>query len=161
MIIAGTGHRPNKLGGYSEKVDSRLVDLAESAITRLFPNTKQIISGMALGWDLALAEAAINLEIPLIAAIPCPNQYKSWPQNSQDKYNRILNHTSKVEMISKVYSVKAMQKRNEWMVDNCDTLLALWNGSNGGTANCINYANSVGRIWINLWENWRKYSGFY
>ena len=33
-----------------------------------------------------------------------------------------------------------MQKRNEYMVDRCDKLTALWDGSSGGTGNCVKYA---------------------
>jgi uncharacterized phage-like protein YoqJ len=33
-----------------------------------------------------------------------------------------------------------LQKRNEWMVDHCDLLIAVWDGSEGGTANCVRYA---------------------
>jgi uncharacterized phage-like protein YoqJ len=38
-----------------------------------------------------------------------------------------------------------MQKRNEYMVDKCDKLLAVWNGTTGGTHNCIKYAKSKGK----------------
>jgi hypothetical protein len=48
----------------------------------------------------------------------------------------------------------AMQKRNEWMADNCDRLFALWDGSAGGTANCVAYAKRVGRETLNLWPVW-------
>ena len=37
------------------------------------------------------------------------------------------------------YTSAAMQVRNEWMADHCDVLLALWNGTPGGTANCLRY----------------------
>lgn len=37
------------------------------------------------------------------------------------------------------YSSAAMQVRNEWLADRCDALLALWDGSPGGTANCLRY----------------------
>ena len=34
-----------------------------------------------------------------------------------------------------------MQKRNEYMVDNCDLLIACWSGvKKGGTYNCVKYA---------------------
>ncbi len=36
-----------------------------------------------------------------------------------------------------------MQKRNEWMVDNCDMLVAVWDGTDGGTYNCIDYAKRM------------------
>ena len=49
-----------------------------------------------------------------------------------------------------------MQLRNEAMVNDCDLLLALWNGTSGGTANCIRYANSVKREIRNLWSDYAK-----
>ena len=44
-----------------------------------------------------------------------------------------------------------MQTRNEWMVNHCDKLIAVWNGSDGGTGNCVNYAKSINKeiIYIN------------
>ncbi|PAD70641.1 hypothetical protein CHH83_02225 [Bacillus sp. 7586-K] len=33
-----------------------------------------------------------------------------------------------------------MQKRNEWMVDNSDYVIAVWDGTKGGTGNCVKYA---------------------
>ena len=33
-----------------------------------------------------------------------------------------------------------MQTRNEWMVDKADVVIACFDGTNGGTANCVNYA---------------------
>jgi len=33
-----------------------------------------------------------------------------------------------------------MQKRNEWMVDHSDYVIAVWDGSKGGTGNCVKYA---------------------
>jgi len=38
-----------------------------------------------------------------------------------------------------------MQKRNDWMVDNSDAVIAIWNGAPGGTANTVEYARKSGR----------------
>lgn len=38
------------------------------------------------------------------------------------------------------YASWKMQKRNEWMVDRCDILVSVWDGTEGGTYNCVNYA---------------------
>lgn len=40
------------------------------------------------------------------------------------------------------YSPEKMQRRNAWMVDHCDFLLACWDGSPGGTGNCMAYARA-------------------
>ena len=42
------------------------------------------------------------------------------------------------------YSPYLMQKRNKYIVDNCDILLAIWDGSKGETGNCVKYARSNG-----------------
>jgi uncharacterized phage-like protein YoqJ len=42
------------------------------------------------------------------------------------------------------YRAELMQIRNEWMVDRCDLLIAVWNGTPGGTANCVAYAKKEG-----------------
>lgn len=40
---------------------------------------------------------------------------------------------------------RLFQQRNQWMVDRADAVLAVWDGSPGGTANCVNYARKVGK----------------
>lgn len=38
-----------------------------------------------------------------------------------------------------------MQKRNEYMTDNSDIVIAVWDGSKGGTANCVRYAKKLNK----------------
>lgn len=155
MIICGTGHRSNKLGGYSYAVFSRLVALAEAALKRYQP--EKVISGMALGWDQALAQAAVNLNIPLVAAIPFKGQENMWPEASKKKYEELLSHAGVVVVSSGNYAPAKMETRNEWMVDRSDLVLALWNGTSGGTCNCVRYAYQKQKRVINLWKTWETH----
>lgn len=151
MIIAGTGHRPDKLGGYGQVALVHLVNLAEDWLDENKPDV--VISGMALGWDYALACAALNLGVPFTAAIPFRGQESRWPQESQQNYRLLLGEASDVHYVCEDgYAPWKMQVRNEWMVDNCDIVLAMWNGSPGGTANCVRYAEKAGKPVVNLWE---------
>lgn len=153
MIIAGTGHRPDKLGGYGQMLG--LADFADEQIKLIKPSL--IISGMALGWDQALAYAAIQNSIPFIAYVPFAGQENAWPQESKDRYHRFLRRASEVKIICEGgYAPWKMQVRNQAMVDDCDSVLALWNGSAGGTGNCIKYANKVSKEIINLWPEYQK-----
>lgn len=43
---------------------------------------------------------------------------------------------------------------NEWMVDRAGRIAALWDGSWGGTFNCLNYARRRGVPIDNLWDRW-------
>lgn len=155
MIIAGTGHRPDKLGGYDGQTADRLFDFAIRHIEQLKPDL--IISGMALGWDMALAEAAWALEIPFHAYIPFRGQELKWPSGPQVLYRNLLAVAAKIlECGEPGYAAWKMQVRNKCMVDALtgpdDVLLALWDGSDGGTSNCVKYAESKGKTIINLWE---------
>jgi uncharacterized phage-like protein YoqJ len=154
MIAAATGPRPNKLGGY--QTYNRLVDLAIAALSKYKP--EKAISGFALGWDQAFADAAIQLQIPLTAAIPFPSQPSRWPKSSQVFYQHLLEKASEIKIISlDPYSAQKMQIRNEWMVNNSDFMMCLWDGSAGGTGNCMNYIFSKNKKYINLWKSWTKY----
>lgn len=151
MILSGTGHRPDKLGGYTKEAAAKLRVVATSALLQHKPET--VISGMALGWDTALAQAAISLNIPLIAAIPFEGQESRWPKESQDMFNRILAKASSNKFVcGPGCAVWKMQKRNEGMVDNSDAVLAIWNGTNDGTASCIKRAEEVRKPVYNQWE---------
>lgn len=155
MIICGTGHRPPKLGGYGEDVFDRLVRLCGEALDEYHPRI--VISGMALGFDQALATAALSRKITLVAAVPFEGQERVWPQESQARYNALMADLSLVMIVSTGgYTPAKMQVRNEWMVAQSDLVLALWNGTPGGTANCIQYATSRGKRIVNLWGRWRK-----
>lgn len=141
MIIAVTGHRANKLGGYKlpNPTYIKVCQEIEKNLLKLKPD--KVISGMALGADQYFAYVAHKLNIPFIAAVPFIGQESAWPNQSQITYNKLIKFASEVVIVSPgEYSAHKMQIRNEWMVDHCDILLAIWDGSAGGTANCINYA---------------------
>jgi uncharacterized phage-like protein YoqJ len=154
MIVAGTGHRPNKLGGYDNFSKERVYNHARRSIPK---ETTKLVSGMALGWDMALAHAALDKAIPLIAAIPFKGQEKMWPKESKEEYHWLLSHATSIAIVSEgSYAIWKMQALNQWMVDYADTILALWDGSDGGTANCVRYANKVGRPVINTWKGFNE-----
>ncbi len=145
MILCGTGHRPNKLPdkitGYNynnpvyKYIRKELVDILE----KLKP--EKVISGMALGFDTLLVQICIDLQIPFVAAVPFIGQEKIWPQTSKDIYQKLLQQAAeRVVVCDGGYSPWKMQKRNEWMVDNSDTVIACFDGTDGGTANCVRYA---------------------
>lgn len=150
MRIAGTGHRPDKLGGYSKEVKDKLFRVACDTIPK---GTTEIISGMALGWDMALAHAAIWHGIPFVAAVPFNGQESRWPKESKDEWQYLMDEADEIMVVSGGgYAPYKMQTRNIWMVDQCDRVLALWNGTDGGTANCVKYAQSINKPIINVWE---------
>lgn len=148
MRIAVTGHRPNKLGG-EYLYDGPYTDFIRNQLMGIIKTYRptQMISGMAQGVDTIWAIIAIKLGIRLVAAIPCYNQCMKWPPISQNLYRTILKSVAKEDkyFLSERYTNTCMDDRNKWMVNNCDLLVAVWDGTSGGTANCIHYAQQVGK----------------
>ncbi len=144
MIVAFTGHRPDKLGGYKlpNPTYMRVCKEIDKLLKELKP--EKVITGMALGVDQWAAMIAHKLGIPFLAAIPFEKQETKWPEESQKTW-RLLRKLASEEVIVSPggYSAEKLQTRNQWMVDHCDKLIAIWNGSSGGTENCINYAKSI------------------
>lgn len=158
MLIAGTGHRmpgcfPGEENPYTAFNYRQLVQFARNTISALQPTT--VISGGAIGWDQALAQAAINLDIPLHLYIPFPGQESNWPWKTKAYYKQLLEKAKEVKICSSEgYAAWKMQKRNEDMVRDCNKLLALFNGQRGGTYNCIQFAEKTHREIINCWPQW-------
>lgn len=149
MKIVVTGHRPLK-NGIDYDLVSPMVQKIEKRIIEIFGelNPESGICGMALGIDTLFAKICLQHNIPLVAAIPCKNQSSRWPRKSVDLYNMILAHPlTTVHYVSeKDYFPECMQIRNIWMIDQMveeDRLLAVWNGSSGGTRNCVEYARDT------------------
>jgi uncharacterized phage-like protein YoqJ len=143
MIVAFAGHRPDKLGGYKlpNPTYIRVCQKIDAALQELKPD--KVISGMALGVDQWAANIAHKLGIPFIAAVPFEGQELAWPQPSQKMFRQLLKLACEIVVVSPGgYSASKMQIRNEWMVDHCDKLIAVWDESPGGTGNCVSYAKS-------------------
>lgn len=163
MILGVTGHRPKKLAppeiAYSRHVKERLTDLAIATLKRKRPN--KVISGMAPGWDTAMAIASLKLHIPLVAAVPFEGQDSRWSEFDRGVYDLILKLAETVVVVSPGgYDAQKMQIRNIWIVDRSDEMVALWDGSGGGTHNCLVYAESERVPYQNLWKSWVKHRGF-
>lgn len=162
MVYAVTGHRPSKVGGYSDESDDKLLAFAVRTLGALpeYPRRPfSVITGMAQGWDQAIARAAVALHIPFDAAVPFPNQDALWPFKARERYRDLIKKAREVHMVSQgSFTAEKMDRRNRFMVDRCNKLLALWDGSSGGTHNCIKYAERQGVEVVNLWPQWEPYS---
>jgi uncharacterized phage-like protein YoqJ len=152
LIVAFTGHRPDKLGGYKLPNPTYLhvCQQIDKTLKELKP--EKVISGMALGVDQWAAHIAYKLGIPFLAAVPFEGQEKAWPKQSQFTYHLLMKMASEKVIVNPGgYSADKMRARNEWMVRHCDKLIAIWDGTPGGTGNCVRYAQSVNKeiIFIN------------
>jgi len=159
-VWAVTGHRPDKLpdktSGYRNTEQAKVAAFATEVLRYFHPTT--VLTGMALGWDTAVAEGCRALSIPYIACIPFEGQEGKWFESSVRKYKDLLSTAKEVVIVSPGgYSPEKMHARNAYMVDHSITLLALWNSTPGGTAGCVQNATKKKHPVINVWDAYVHY----
>ncbi|RLF46633.1 MAG: hypothetical protein DRN29_04855 [Thermoplasmata archaeon] len=142
--IAFTGHRPGKLPNIAA-VKSQVSQFLSRQL-KLHPDLL-VISGGALGADQLAAEVCIELGIPFVFVLPFPVSIFTarWNSSSRAHLRYLISHAVRTFVVQSTFSMSGYQRRNEVMVRHSNLLCAVWNGSSGGTANTVRYAQSVGR----------------
>lgn len=148
--IAFTGHRPDKLGGYEwdSTQNLKIMERLKSIILDYQADT--YIFGGAMGIDMMAFHICYKnksqLQCALQVAIPFEQQCKYYKNFYQCLYRRQcaradqLIYVDELPRYEGVTFKEKLQKRNQYMVDHADLIIAVWNGSNSGTKNCIDYA---------------------
>ena len=152
LSVAVTGHQPFLLGGYGDEVAVRLRDLAGAWLADHRP--REVVSGLAAGWDTAVASAALLTGIPLVAALAYRKQASHWPAEAAEQHESFVAAASEVFVYSEEKSHGCYSRRDRWVLERSDLVLALWSGADGGTARAISHAESLGKPIVNLWKQW-------
>lgn len=151
LICCFTGHRPLQLPWkYNEHGIKYWIfkrKFKKVIISSIEEGYKHFISGMAIGVDMIAAEIVLELkatypDIILECALPCLNQTAKWNDESIMRYQNILSLADKVTIVSRtLYFNGCMAKRNKYMIDNSNRIIAVYNGKkSGGTYQTINMA---------------------
>jgi uncharacterized phage-like protein YoqJ len=146
MRVAFTGHRPERFNGRHNEVYTAIQTFL--MFSEYTERIKYVITGGALGTDQLAAAWARCLKIPYSVVIPFPEQSARWSKRDRDAYLTLLDDADEVHQTNDRYTPYAFQKRNEFMVNDCDLLATIFDGNKtegGGTWNCIEYATKVGR----------------
>ena len=136
-----TGHR--KLGGDFNELS--LKNAIENAVKG---GAESFYCGMAIGFDLIAAEHVLECKkthphVRLIGCIPCPEQDKYFSPPERRKYASLLKQCDEVITVNDSYFNGCMLVRDRFMVDNCDLIIAYFDGRyEGGTAYTLRYAKS-------------------
>lgn len=155
MTCGVTGHRPS--GFYFARNESERAfteykaELYRTAEDLVLLGYDKFISGMADGADTDFAEAVILLKkkysrITLEAALPCPIYIPKKYTPFHKRRDSLLRACDTVSTVSDRYYRGCMSKRNKYIVDSSDLILAIWNGArSGGTWNTIEYSRNCRR----------------
>ena len=153
MVCCVTGHRPKSFPfRIAEDKDAEYflyIDLLYNTVEKLiYEGYSHFITGMADGADIHFGQCVSYYKydfeyIKLEAALPYPIRPTKNRTPYMDDRDDLLDVCDIKTEVSPRYFKGCMQKRNRYMVDKSDLVLAIWNGSySGGTWDTIKYARS-------------------
>lgn len=147
ITVAFTGHRT-----YAGQADERLRTLVGTLYARGF---RRFLSGMAVGFDLAAAEAVLACRdacpgLRLVAVVPFEGQQAQFSCADRERYARVRAAADEVVVLASAYHRGCYAVRNDYLVDRAGVVVAWYDGSSGGTAYTVRRAERKGRRLIHL-----------
>ena len=168
LVIAITGHRPHKLAspGLRERIREETERLlarpreprGKMSAMHLDSYLRQVkwadgftpgldpiaLSGVALGIDQDACGVWFRMGLPYVA-VALPGQEYRWPASSRETYAKVLAKAAGIVYVSPNKPTsdheagQMLLKRDEWLCCACDELIAVWDGSRGGTSHTVRY----------------------
>lgn len=160
-----TGHRPSRSGMRyleGEAAYEALVDVLDRAILMIYEQgARNFLCGMADGFDLVAAKRVLalrrtgrlNPDARLIAVQPFPDHIRTihgarW----QMDYQEVLQCADDVCVVSLSYDQDVFRRRNAFMVERSDWVIAYWNGMRrSGSGQTVRMAQKAERTVVNLY----------
>ncbi|SES01958.1 hypothetical protein SAMN05216188_119142 [Lentzea xinjiangensis] len=147
--LAITGHR-----GLSAEIEAEIDRMIRAAVAE--SGDVVGVSCLADGADAVFAEAVLDADGSLIAVLPAVEYRATLPDAYQPVYDRLLARADEVVQLPFVTpDPHAYMEAGKRMVDESDSLLAVWDGlpgrGAGGTADVVAYARSRGVPVTVLW----------
>lgn len=145
--------------GHSNLTDRSIEIVRHEMIDRLRSRSDGLVgmTCLARGADQAFADAVLELGGVLEVVVPASDYFTaiSDPVSRErcDEYLRVASGT--VTMPHETSGPAAYLSASKYLIDRCDVLLAVWDGSpptgGGGTADAVAYARELGRTIDVVW----------
>ncbi len=154
---AFTGHRPRSFSfGFDESAYEFLElrnRIKNTIIQVCNAGCRTFYCGMAEGVDLWCGEIVLELKdqfdppLQISAVVPFVSQPATMTEKNKIRYRKIMDASSQRFLVSRNYTKACYQKRNYYLVDSCDALIAVYKSTEerSGTAQTIRYAKRKGK----------------
>ena len=145
--VAFTGHRTYR---------GAAADALRRTVGELYARGfRTFLSGMAVGFDLAAAEAVLELRdslpgLRLVAVVPFGGQEARFSHADRARYRAAMASADDAVVLSPVYRAGCYAVRNNYLVDHASLLVAWYDGSPGGTRYTVRRALGRGLEVVNL-----------
>lgn len=136
--VAVSGHRYLQKDFDKKRLEEIFIKLIDEYKVDTF------LIGMAVGFDTECFKILENLretrKIKLVACIPCLNQSAKFSDLQKMEYDRMINSADEKIILQKDYDKYCMLKRNDFLVENANILVAYIRKDIGGTAYTVRKA---------------------
>ncbi|WP_067923995.1 SLOG family protein [Alicyclobacillus shizuokensis] len=158
-IYAFTGHRPGRLGGYKDNPIRRsVIQFLRQMIHRVVYKYKTVgfVTGGALGVDTWAADLVLEAKrraeghgkynIHLVLCLPSTDHGRNWREEDRRKLHAHMQSADFVNFVTQgpYDGPECLMRRNRYMVDRSDGLIAVWDGTPSGTGMIVSYAKERG-----------------
>ena len=145
-----TGHQKLPNGQVLKWLNAELFDEHKR-----FKNIVCANSSLAIGADQLFAKTVLQMDIDLVAVIPCLHYENTFNGTSRDVYFEILSKCKLIQTLDFAEpSEEAFFAAGKCVVDKSDVLFAVWDGDRakglGGTGDVVQYALSHQKTVIHL-----------
>ena len=128
---AFTGHRELEEDFNENNLKKSVEELIQKGV-KIFYN------GGALGFDLTSAEIVLKLkkkyDVKLVICVPFYGQERRYSLQDKERYQKILKNADEVIILSDEYYKGCLLRRNDYMIERADCLIAYLKKDFGGTA---------------------------
>lgn len=145
--VAFTGHRT---------YDGSACDALRRTVGELYARgCRTFFSGMAVGFDLAAAEAVLDFRqrmpgLRLVAVVPFAGQENRFSAADRERFRRISAAADQIVVLAPAYHPACYHVRNDYLVDHASVIVAWYDGSAGGTHYTVRRAMSRGLELLDL-----------
>lgn len=145
--VAFTGHRT-----YRGEAAAELLAVVRRLHAR---GCRTFLCGMAVGFDLAAAEAVVVCrralpDMRLVAVIPFEGQERRFTASDRERYARVRAAADDEVVLAPGYRPGCYAVRNDYLVDRASVVVAWYDGSPGGTHYTVRRALRRGREVVGL-----------
>lgn len=152
-----TGHRPGAFSfGYDEdsaEFHNLILKIKNCIIQVCNSGCRTFYCGMAEGVDLWCGEVVLEMKdrfhppLEIYAVVPFLAQPEGMSQKNKERYRNIMENAKERFLVSRRFTKACYRKRNCFLVDSCDALIAVFDESKqlSGTGQTVRYAKKKGK----------------